>query len=165
MRWYVIIKIKVLYPKSGSDRKVKQNDNLYPVQDSGSLAVFKVTARDQGHYKGPWGAFVTYCNISCFNKTYWHIWDINVWNFKETLTNDVVSFEQLGPGVLKNILKCLVTPSCFPVKKGNNFLSQGNVGKRKTKELLSLKVNPLISNAWGHLSLVFLIDFETKWHT
>ena len=36
------------------------------MQDSGSLAVFKVTARDQGHYKGPWGAFVTYCNISVF---------------------------------------------------------------------------------------------------
>ena len=27
--------------------------------------MFKVTARDQGHYKGPLGAFVTYCNISC----------------------------------------------------------------------------------------------------
>ena len=25
------------------------------MQDSGSLAVFKVTARDQGHYKGPLG--------------------------------------------------------------------------------------------------------------
>ena len=36
------------------------------MQDSGSLAVFKVKARDQGHYKGPSGAFVTYCNISCF---------------------------------------------------------------------------------------------------
>ena len=35
-------------------------------QGQGSLAVFKVTARDQGHYKGPLGAFVTYCNISCF---------------------------------------------------------------------------------------------------
>ena len=34
------------------------------MQDSCSLAVFKVTARDQGHYKGPSGAFVTYCNIS-----------------------------------------------------------------------------------------------------
>ena len=34
-------------------------------QGQGSLAVFKVTARDQGHYKGPSGAFVTYCNISC----------------------------------------------------------------------------------------------------
>ena len=32
-----------------------------------------------------------------FNKKYWHFWDINVWNFKETLTNDVVSFEQPGP--------------------------------------------------------------------
>ena len=39
------------------------------MQDSGSLAVFKVTARDQGHYKGPLGAFFTYCNISfCFFK-------------------------------------------------------------------------------------------------
>ena len=28
--------------------------------------VFKITARDQGHYKGPLGAFVTYCNISFF---------------------------------------------------------------------------------------------------
>ena len=28
--------------------------------------MFNVTARDQGHYKGPSGAFVTYCNISCF---------------------------------------------------------------------------------------------------
>ena len=59
------IKIKGLCPRSGSHRKVKQNDKLRPVQDSGSLAVFKVTARDQGHYKGPSGAFVTYCNISC----------------------------------------------------------------------------------------------------
>ena len=49
---YVIIKIKVLCPRSGSHRKVKQNDKLRPVQDSGSLAVFKVTARDQCHYKG-----------------------------------------------------------------------------------------------------------------
>ena len=30
------------------------------MQDSGSLAVFKVTARDQCHYKGPSGAFVTH---------------------------------------------------------------------------------------------------------
>ena len=37
------------------------------MQDSGSLAVFKVTARDQGHYKGPSGAFVTYGNISCLH--------------------------------------------------------------------------------------------------
>ena len=39
MRWYVIIKIKVLCPRSGSHRKVKQNDNLCPVQDPGFLAV------------------------------------------------------------------------------------------------------------------------------
>ena len=39
----------------------------YALCKTGSLAVFKVTARDQGHYKGPSGAFVTYCNIFfCF---------------------------------------------------------------------------------------------------
>ena len=64
MRRFVIIKIKVLRSRSGSHRKVKKTDNLCFVQDSGSLAVFKVTARDQCHYKGPSGAFVTYCNIS-----------------------------------------------------------------------------------------------------
>ena len=37
----------------------------YVLCKTGSLALFKVTARDQGHYKGPSGAFVTYCNISC----------------------------------------------------------------------------------------------------
>ena len=47
MRWYVIIKIKVLCQRSGLHRKVKQNDSLYPVQDSGSMALLKVTARDQ----------------------------------------------------------------------------------------------------------------------
>ena len=61
-----MIKIKVLCPRSGSHRKVKQNDKLHPVQVSGSLAVFKVTARDQGHYNRLSGAFVTCCNIFCF---------------------------------------------------------------------------------------------------
>ena len=27
-----------------------------------------------------------------FNKKYWQIWDIYIWNFNETLTNDVASF-------------------------------------------------------------------------
>ena len=54
-------------PKVRVTQKSKtQYDNLCPVQDSGSLAVFKVTASDQSHHKGPSGAFVTYCNISCF---------------------------------------------------------------------------------------------------
>ena len=47
----------------------------YVLCKTGSLAVLKVTARDQGHYKGLLGAFVTYCNISCFfNKIYQCIW-------------------------------------------------------------------------------------------
>ena len=35
-----------------------------------------------------------------FNKKYWRIWDVKVWSFNSSLTNDVVSFEQPGP-VLK----------------------------------------------------------------
>ena len=34
-----------------------------------------------------------------FNKKYWHIWEINFSEFNETLTNNVVSFEQPGPGI------------------------------------------------------------------
>ena len=54
-------------------RKIEHYDKVFHAQEfgsytqgQGSLAVFKVTARDQGHFKGPSGAFVTYCNISCF---------------------------------------------------------------------------------------------------
>ena len=47
MRWDVINRIKVPPPRSGSHRKVKQNEKVRPVQDSDSMAVFKVTARDQ----------------------------------------------------------------------------------------------------------------------
>ena len=34
-----------------------------------------------------------------FNKNYWRISVINILNFNDTLTNDVVSFEQPGPGI------------------------------------------------------------------
>ena len=34
-----------------------------------------------------------------FNKKYRLIWDIKVWNFNDTLTNDAVSFEQPDPVV------------------------------------------------------------------
>ena len=41
-----------------------------------------------------------------FNKKYWHIWDISVWNFNESLTNDVVSFEQ--PGLDLKVHQCSI---------------------------------------------------------
>ena len=58
-------------------RKLEHYDKVFHAQElgsyaqgQGSLAVYKVTARDQGHYQGHYkghsGAFVTYCNISCF---------------------------------------------------------------------------------------------------
>ena len=37
--------------------------------------------------------------LTFFNKKYWQISDISVENVSETLTNDVVSFEQPGPTV------------------------------------------------------------------
>ena len=55
MIWYVIIKVKVLCPRSGSHRKVKQNKNLCSVQDSGSMALLKCTTRDQRSVKGVFG--------------------------------------------------------------------------------------------------------------
>ena len=45
-------------------------------------------------------AFAVQKLLTFFNKKYWHIWDIKVWNFNVPLTNDVVSFEQPGPDVL-----------------------------------------------------------------
>ena len=36
--------------------------------------------------------------LSFFRQKYLHISDTNVLNFNETLTNDVVSFDQPGPG-------------------------------------------------------------------
>ena len=44
-------------------------------------------------------AFALQKLLTFFNKKYWHIWDISVWNFYNPLTNDVGSFEQLGPVV------------------------------------------------------------------
>ena len=48
-----------------------------------------------------WNNEISFCTAKAsnifFNKKYWHIWDINVWNFNASLTNDVASFEQPGP--------------------------------------------------------------------
>ena len=62
------------------------------MQDSGSLAVFKVTARDQGHYKGPSGAFVTYCNISCFYYYYMYFFiaDLSIYIYCDTLLPSIM---------------------------------------------------------------------------
>ena len=38
--------------------------------------------------------------LSFFQQKYWQISDIKVWNFNETLTNEIVRFEQLGPELL-----------------------------------------------------------------
>ena len=45
-------------------------------------------------------AFAMQKLLTFFQQKIQHIWDINNWNFNETLTNDVVSFEQPGPGLV-----------------------------------------------------------------
>ena len=42
--------------------------------------------------------------LTFFQQKYWHILDIKVLNLNETLTNDVVSFEQPGPDHLVSFL-------------------------------------------------------------
>ena len=49
-------------------------------------------------------AFLTF-----FHHKYWHIWEIIFWKFNETLTNDVVSFEQPGPGSLSLVSYVILT--------------------------------------------------------
>ena len=50
-----------------------------------------------------------------FNKKYWHISDISVWKFNETLTNDVVSFEQLGPDLSIKVTSQQHQLICCPI--------------------------------------------------
>ena len=61
--------------------------------------MFKVTARDQGHYKGPSGAFVTYCNISCsFSLRLAHkIWHNNYLVFEMEHTSAIFAQRILEP--------------------------------------------------------------------
>ena len=53
--------------------------------------------------------------LTFFQQKYWQIQYINVWKFNETLTNDVVSFEQPGPEV-KNVLFFQIA-NCFKFEK------------------------------------------------
>ena len=44
-----------------------------------------------------WESFAVQRILTFFQQKWQCICNINVWNFNETLTNDVVSFEQLAP--------------------------------------------------------------------
>ena len=55
------------------------------------------------------------------NKKYWQISNIHMWNLNEILTNDVVSSEQPGPGLLTKRLhfkkrKLLLEEKSFPFR-------------------------------------------------
>ena len=75
------------------------------------------------------GGFALQKLLTFLNKTFWHFSDINVWNFNETLTNDVISFEQPAPGLYPlsyrgsswarkyNTMRFLILPSKSKRKK------------------------------------------------
>ena len=48
-------------------------------------------------------AFALQKLLTFLQQKYWHIWEINFWKFKETFTNDVVSFEQPDPGLFSGV--------------------------------------------------------------
>ena len=70
-------------------------------------------------------AFALQKLLSVFQLKYWCSSNIDVWNFNETLTNDVISFEQLGPDLL-----CKVSQLCMNLKGKLEFIS------RSCKQLL-----------------------------
>ena len=74
-----------------------------------------------------------------FNKKFWHFSDISVRNFKETLTNDVVSFEQPGPECFVIIGDSILKGLCHPGKQ-NRKSQIVNMVKENKAEPIHLKV-------------------------
>ena len=64
-------------------------------------------------------AFAVQKFLTIFQQKYWRISDMNILNFNDTLTNDIVSFEQPGPGLfwLFPVIKSV------PVKFTHPFLA------------------------------------------
>ena len=44
-------------------------------------------------------AFALQKFLTFITEKYWRMLDINIWNFNEMMTNDVISFEQPGLGL------------------------------------------------------------------
>ena len=72
-----------------------------------------------------WEAFALQKLLTFFQQKYQCIWDINIWNFNNTLTNDVVSFEQPDPGVsiTIGIVKDAVVLSLFVLEKAVLYIN------------------------------------------
>ena len=70
-------------------------------------------------------AFAVQKHLTFFYKKEWRISDINVWNFNETLTNDVVSLEQPGP-------ECNIQFIIWSFKSVFYYLQKGQYFNEKT---------------------------------
>ena len=70
-----------------------------------------------------------------FNKKYWRILDISIRNFNETLTNDIVSFEQPGPerDTLSKENVCFAGSRFFSLNVG----SIDKVGKKENGSVIA----------------------------
>ena len=69
-------------------------------------------------------AFALQKLLTFFQQKYWQISDINILNFNDTLTNDIVSFEQPGPDYLEG------TPSPKKQTGSNKCVSIGKTGSK-----------------------------------
>ena len=68
--------------------------------------------------------------LTFFQPKYWRISDTNILNFNEALTNDVVTFEQPGPGVILITFVCGYINCCFEMTDiVNDMLTNRNNNK------------------------------------
>ena len=81
-------------------------------------------------------AFALQKLLTFFNKKYWHIWDINVWNFNFSLTNEVVSFEQPGPWTSDEGKKLqLIMTETLDI-----ILTQNKMGRHQNAKILEVQL-------------------------
>ena len=90
-------------------------------------------------------AFALQKLLTFFQQKYWHIWDIKVWNFNKTLTNDVVVFEQLAPDLFCSILRKRRATTAVGIQCKQIHKLIKRFGKKKQ---IALKVHFLPKKMW-----------------
>ena len=91
-----------------------------------------------------------------FNKKYWGILDINIWNFNRTLTNDILNFEHTGPVCFKNKIAELLCLKKYPFTLNTYdfiFLWQGPWDLGLKTNLSSFKITRLSEPCQSHKNL------------
>ena len=129
-------------------RKIEHYDKVFHAhelgsyaKEQGSLAVFKVTASDQGHYKGPSGAFVTYCNISCFKCENCHSVDTPSIEYHVTVgclhLSVLTEGRAYSPRFVRLSVHPSIHPSIYPSIHSSHFFPE-NISKSIEGNLMKL---------------------------